>query len=378
MKIFFFISILSFKLFGQNFEIPPRSQNAFSGSAWATSVMNLSRVDRENNILNQVLVLGNVPEFLRKKIIIKFDIQIDNKNYSVEYFSMPDYFAIGSDADYFLIPITPILAEKIGNRIKASLPTRLMVNQIYQSSKLKLPPQPIPPSSAMITMPVFKQHNDSVSKLRNNYLQTHPLGVLIGGTKKDIIISNNIYQNLKTNVPKPVVIYGWHQLNGIPIQPLYNGHEETYADYSHGARFVSDTVLINGEKKLLKDILRDSVLHKLFSDEGKIDKPFYTIATKIFLEGSNLFEKDFELLQNYPNPFNSTTIILFKTKKEKILNLTLHNVLGKEVTKIFSGKSFPSGIHKVKIELNNFSTGAYVYNLQSENESLNKIFFLVK
>jgi len=51
-------------------------------------------------------------------------------------------------------------------------------------------------------------------------LATHPLGELVGGDKKDVVISNIIY-----GYPAPgrVVIYGWHYLSGTPIQPLYNG-----------------------------------------------------------------------------------------------------------------------------------------------------------
>lgn len=378
MKIFLLIILASTITYTQSFNFPPRNQNALPGGLWANSVISLSRTERENNILNQVLILGNIPEFLKKSVKIKLDKQIESKTYSVEYFTMPDYFAIGVDTDYFLIPMTPVLAQKIGDAIKVTMPTRLMVNEIYQSAKLKLPPQPIPPSAEMITMPVFKQHNDSVLKIRNSFLQTHTIGSLIGGTKKDIVISNNIYQNLKSSVPKPVVIYGWHQINGIPIQQLYNGHEETYADYSHGVRFISDTVLINGEKLLFKNVLRDTILHKLFSDEGKIDKPFYTIITKAFLEGENLIEKEFELWQNYPNPFNSSTTILFKNKKDETLNLTLHDFLGKEIEKIFIDKYFTKGLHKVNVNLKNYSTGAYIYSLQNKKTSLNKILFLVK
>jgi len=44
-------------------------------------------------------------------------------------------------------------------------------------------------------------------------MDAHPLGELVGGDKKDLIISNGIY-NPKFN---RVVIYGWHQKNGKPI-----------------------------------------------------------------------------------------------------------------------------------------------------------------
>ncbi|MFZ2324125.1 MAG: hypothetical protein WAV89_10550 [Ignavibacteriaceae bacterium] len=142
--------------------------------------------------------------------------------------------------------MTPLLAQRVCNNLNCTLPTKKMVDQIYTSAPCKLRPQPIPPSAEMITVPVFAQHNDSVKTLRFPVIPEYPHGTLVGGTNKDVIISNYIYQNLKTNVPKPVVIYGWHQLNGVPIQPVYNGHSETYADYSHGIRLVLDSALVDG------------------------------------------------------------------------------------------------------------------------------------
>jgi hypothetical protein len=153
-----------------------------------------------------------------------------------------------------------------------------MVDQIYVTAPCKLRPQPIPPSDSMITVPVFAQHNDSVKSIRFPVLPQYRSGTLVGGTKKDVIISNKIYQNLNINVPKPVVIYGWHQLNGIPIQPVYNGHSETYADYSHGIRLVLDSVIVDGNPTNFTQLLADPVLCSLVSDEGTILKPYYTIS----------------------------------------------------------------------------------------------------
>ena len=177
--------------------------------------------------------------------------------------------------------MTPLLAQRICNALNCTMPTKKMVDQIYSTAPCKLRPQPIPPSPAMITVPVFAQHNDSVMSIRLPVLPQYPFGTLVGGTKKDVIISNKIYQNLNPNVPKPVVIYGWHQLNGIPIQPVYNGHEETYADYSHGIRLVLDSVLVDETPTTFTQLLANPDLCILVSDEGTILKPYYT------LEGSS-------------------------------------------------------------------------------------------
>jgi len=47
-----------------------------------------------------------------------------------------------------------------------------------------------------------------------------------------------------------VAIYGWHKLDGKPIQPLYTGHVDWYVDYSHGIRLVSRTIYIDNKNTI--------------------------------------------------------------------------------------------------------------------------------
>ncbi len=64
-----------------------------------------------------------------------------------------------------------------------------------------------------------------------------------------------------------VAIYGWHKLDGLPIQPLYTGHVNWYVDYSHGIRLVYETVWVNGKAMNYKEVLKDPQLKKLICDE---------------------------------------------------------------------------------------------------------------
>jgi hypothetical protein len=276
MKVLFFIFLFFPAFHAQVIPLPPRNSEAPSGSEFINVIWNMPRDLREEAIYSQI-ISGNIPDFMRQLIPIQSTANIGGINHSAVYFVIPEYLAVGSDSDYFLTPMSPILAQRISNAINCILPTKKMVDQIYTIAPCKLRPQPIPPSSDMITVPVFSQHNDSVKSLRLPVLPQYPFGTLVGGTKKDVIISNYIYQNLKPNGPKPVVIYGWHQLNGQPIQPVYNGHEESYADYSHGVRLVLDSIVVNGEPKTITQLLADPVLCQLISDEGTILKPYYTL-----------------------------------------------------------------------------------------------------
>jgi hypothetical protein len=93
-----------------------------------------------------------------------------------------------------------------------------------------------------------------------------------------------IYSNLQAQAPKPVVIYGWRYQTGDEIQPLYNGHEDTYADYSHGARFVQMSMTVDGGANTVTNVLTSAPLAGLLSDESvapsfTIPVPRYTVPS---------------------------------------------------------------------------------------------------
>lgn len=271
----FFLLIFTFALTNaQELQLKKRKHNALGGKEFAALISDssLSLIDREKTIFKEIKK-GNVPDFLRKLVKIEVDFTQDHKTNHIIYYVLPDYFAIGSNNDFFYVPMTPILAQKVAQLTKCSLPTKLMVDQIYKEAKIKLTPQPILPTKAMTTLPVFIAHTDSILRQLKPFLANHQLGELIAGNKKDIIISNKIYGE---STPR-VVIYGWHKLDGKAIQPVYNKHTNTWADYSHGIRLIQNKIYINQKKASLKKALRDAEFSRVFSDEGRIDKPHYPI-----------------------------------------------------------------------------------------------------
>ena len=251
----------------QVLNLPRRPAGVPTGSQFIRIITPMSLTERENWIYAQV-ISGNVPEFQRLLVPITVSATINGTGHTATYYSTPDYLAIGTDADYFLEPATPLLAQRLCNALGCSLPTRKMVDQIWTSAAVKMNPQPIPPSADMITVPVFAQENDMVRTQRSAFTNSFPLGALVAGDKKDVVVSTIIYSNLHAGVPKPVVIYGWHYTSGSPIQPLYNGHEETYADYSHGIRLVQNALTVDGGPTTISNVLANPNLAALLSDEG--------------------------------------------------------------------------------------------------------------
>ncbi|MGH1365601.1 MAG: hypothetical protein ACRBF0_18710 [Calditrichia bacterium] len=256
----------------RNLKIPARSSIALEGSAFAAQVWDWNIEEREKAVVKEILS-GNVPSFSRKLKAIMVNETIGDNSFEVTIFAICDYLAIGSDEDYFYIPMTPATAQYLADRLSCTLPTSKMVNLIYNNAELKLKPQPIAPSDTMTTVPVFWQHTDSIKQQFSQLALDRSANSIVGGTKKDIIISNKIYSPERKF--ERVVIYGWHLSVDDPIQPPYNGHGAMYADYSHGVRLIANTVIVNGDSVRVKDILSDAILWPLLSDEGVISQPRY-------------------------------------------------------------------------------------------------------
>jgi hypothetical protein len=254
--------------------IPERGENAVEGSVFMESIKNLSFADRENAIKNELLS-GNVPQHQRNLVEINAQFyDLNNNLHQIKYWVMPDYISIGSDSDFCRVPMGPITAQTVADWFNATMPTRKLVDNIYQNASVKLAPVPYAPvGNENEKVYKFIQHNNDIQTQFNN--ANGELGELIGGTKKDVVISNKI---VDPNRPNHVTIYGWHQLNGQPIQPLTNIHYNYYVDYSHGIRFLYSKVLVDGDTMNVRDILKDNILYKILSDEsGVMYQPTYLI-----------------------------------------------------------------------------------------------------
>jgi hypothetical protein len=140
-----------------------------------------------------------------------------------------------------------------------------MVDDIYRSAAVKLAPAPMTPGPQMTTLAAFVEHQAAVAAQRASFLGVHPLGALVAGHKKDIVITPQIQPG-----STKVAIYGWHKPEGTAIQPLYTGHTAQWVDYSHGARLVERSLIVNGQKTSVQAVLEDPELAHLLSDEGVI------------------------------------------------------------------------------------------------------------
>ena len=239
------------------------SQGARSGSLFYEEIRQFDLKERERAIVNEV-ISGNIPRFLTDWQEIKFTgTDSEGKRHKVTIYVKSDYLAAGTDEDYFTLPMTPQSAQEIANHFNASLPTPFLVDLIYKRSVLKLEPfNFIPRGNRNETPDILYDHSRIVTAQIK--ASGHKPGVFVAGTKKDIVISSKLSDPKRTH---HVTIYGWHKLDGSPIQPVTNIHIDIYVDYSHGVRLVSNRVLIDGKEYNYRDILQDNLFHTLLSSD---------------------------------------------------------------------------------------------------------------
>jgi hypothetical protein len=240
--------------------IPPRPADAPGGRAVMAEVAELPPDDRERRLAAEVL-RGNFPEFLRQWQTIEAKMTDDaNRERVLRYDVMPDYLAVGSDADFVRAPLAPQTAQRIAEAFGTTLPTRKMVDDIAAQAAVRLAPQPLTQDRESVG--AFLKHNALIEEQWGDRLR----GAIVAGIKKDVVLTNRLAEK-----PNRVAIYGWHQLDGTPIQPLTIVHVNWYVDYSHGIRLAQREVTVDGKPRDLKRLMHDSKLHGLVSDEGPIE-----------------------------------------------------------------------------------------------------------
>jgi len=200
---------------------------------------------------------GAIPSFWKKfrQITVSAKDSL-GKKIVLKYWVSPDYFVLGTDQDWVRVPITPMAAQRLMDEVNCVFPTRKIVDQVYAASTVKLAP-----------VPMYAFRDSGITMYQHHLMiegQRKGKKGLIAGIKKDLVITYKIPFGPKKN---RVAIYGWHQLNGKAIQPLYTGHVDWYVDYSHGSRFVYGQAKVNGKKMPIEVVMNDIRLQKLLCDE---------------------------------------------------------------------------------------------------------------
>ena len=252
----------------QRLAVPARPATALSGSAFYQQAAGYTWQQRDSLAVREILS-GNMPAFLKRFVPVPLTATTpDGNTISATVLVSPDYLSLGHDRDWARIPLTPMAAQQIADILDCFLPTRKLVDAIYHHAAVKL--EPVPLLALRDSTPTFYHHHLMIEGQRRGSKG------LVAGHKKDVVISSKVSRDPR---PDRVAIYGWHRLNGKPIQPLYTGHINWYVDYSHGIRLVYRKVKVGNKWMDYTQVLRDPELRQLLCDEEHCDFPAYPYSS---------------------------------------------------------------------------------------------------
>lgn len=244
----------------------PERQSSLGGNEFYYQAFGMKWKERDSFAVKEILK-GNLPSFLEKFVPVHVSIidSVTGKTIRATFYVAPDYLSVGTDKNWARIPLTPMAAQQIADSFDCFLPTRKMVNDIYKAAEVKL--APVPMYALRDSTPTMWHHHLIIEGQRKGQKG------LIAGIKKDVVISGKISRDSK---PDREAIYGWHKLDGQPIQPLYTGHINWWVDYSHGIRLVYRKIKVDvpGKGKNwmdYTDVLKDPKLQRLLCDEEFCD-----------------------------------------------------------------------------------------------------------
>lgn len=179
------------------------------------------------------------------------EVALDVPGHAASIFVSSDYFAVGEGSDVLYCPLSAPSAQVVADACSAILPTTKIVDLVWAAATAKLKPITAPEigialGQDQMSVRAFGVHSAAVRQQLGLFFPNSE--TLIAGNKKDIVISNRLEQVDASGHggPSRACIYGWHRLDGVPIQPQSTIHERTYRDYSHGLRLVFETMLFDG------------------------------------------------------------------------------------------------------------------------------------
>ena len=199
----------------------------------------------------------------------------EEKGHTIEFDVQADALKI----EGVRVNVSARLSQQIADVTGAMLMTPKIADLCYHRAAFRIGPSPQPITSSTEAMLAHSKRVDAaLAKLAGYDASANPLVDTVG---KYWCISNE----LKGATTK-ALNYGWHFVgttyqgikgyrcdSGLPyntIQPSATAHDYAHADYSQIHRTVSEVCRVDGEQKLLRDVLTDPALCYLVSHEGPL------------------------------------------------------------------------------------------------------------
>ena len=82
------------------------------------------------------------------------------------------------------------------------------------------------------------------------------------------------------------------------------------------------------------------------------------------VEGNDDLPSEFRLGQSYPNPFNPATVISYELPERAVVQLTVHDALGRLV-RVLVDQDVAAGRYTATFDASGFPSGLYLYRMRA-------------
>ncbi len=130
---------------------------------------------------------------------------------------------------------------------------------------------------------------------------------------------------------------------------------------------------------ILTGTLGEALIGSIGSEVNHVYSGFWYLYYEdvVSLVEDETFPENFTLEQNFPNPFNPSTTIKFAVSERNLVQIRLYTIIGEEVLLLLNEEK-ERGWYEIKLNMNSFSSGVYIYRMNAGNYVSTKKMMLVK
>lgn len=197
-----------------------------------------------------------------------------------------------------------------------------------------------------------------------DYIHDAPL-VLMG----EVYHSMNVHLSWidNSNFEKDGYVLYWSDGEG-DFVAIYDDIEKNTIAVNFPCPSCGDNYFYLEARKTAYGDMNGKIIESVFSDTVMVTITDPSICGVSDVDDENVLH-EFTLHQNYPNPFNPSTTISYSIPSHQYVRLVVYDVLGNEVKSLVDSYQ-EAGQHTVTLNLDNVSSGVYVYTLQGENQKI--------
>jgi N-acetyl-anhydromuramyl-L-alanine amidase AmpD len=237
------------------------------GSEWAATLPSNAGPEREAAILN-VVKQGMIDGPGARLLPLKFSpVKTTFNGHTGEVFVLEDCLQIGEPGDAVRFSVTAETEQKIADMLGCLLQTTRVCDLVWQQATVRLEPHTMAADAQMASTARMLEYSRAVEKARAGRPG------LVENVGKHWVLTNRLATS-----PSKAANYGWY--TGIAPymspsgqkmwQTLGLKHNALHVDYSQVVRLMDSVMVVDGVKRLVRDVGSDPELCGLISSEGVV------------------------------------------------------------------------------------------------------------